>query len=267
MKRIAIAIVALCLFTVTALAQMKPEKGDKGFMFNLNGLANIGLNSFQDSPLDGLPINSPVSVNGQLVNDLDALLPQDMLFFRYYVDADKVLRVALGVGFMDRTATMDPVGVDFSRDELSLWSASVGVGYEQHYASNARRIDPYGGLQLNFGYFSTINGVEERVTSTSGNEVETVREFTLPGGWRVQLQLIGGINYFITDNLSIGGEFSFGPMYTQTEGDWTVDQITSVTPPGQSTTTNTETFTGTAGIQELKVAMGGATGFNISLFF
>ncbi len=267
MTRIALAMVTLAFLSLSAAAQMKPEKGDKGFMFNLNGLANIGLHSFQESPLAGLPINSPVSVNGQLVNDLDALLPQDMLFFRYYVDADKVLRVALGVGFMDRTSTTDPVGAAFSRDELSLWSASVGVGYEQHYASNARRIDPYGGLQLNFGYFSTVNGVEERVAMEAGSEVETVRELTLPGGWRAQLQLIGGINFFITDNLSIGGEFSFGPMYTQTEGDWTVDQVTAVTPPGQSTSTSTETFTGTAGIQELKVAMGGATGFNISLFF
>lgn len=263
MKRNIIVIMAL-MMGLQATAQLKPEQGDKGFSFQLNGLANLGLQSFESSAIADLGLTSPLP--DLRLNTVNALLPQDLLFARYYLEEDKVLRVAVGAGYLDRTQTTLIDVADYQIMELSTFSGSIGIGFEQHYTSLARRIDPYGGLQVNFGYLGAIEGRKEVRSSSTGTVTTSEQVFSLPGGWRAQLNFIGGVNFFVTDNLSIGGEFALGPYYTSMNGSWTIDQTIRTETGGQSTT-NTDAFSGNIEQTELGFRMGGTTGFNVSFFF
>lgn len=263
MKKI-VLIVLTTVMTLQVMAQLKPEKGDVGFTFHLNGLANLGLQSFETSALTNLSVASPLANLPQ--GTVDDLLPQDMLFARYYLEENKVLRVALGAGYIDQTSTSLSGLTDYTTTELSTFSGSIGIGFEQHYGSLARRIDPYGGLQVNFGYLGAINGRNESRT-TGGATIATIEDvYTLPGGWNAQLNFIGGVNVFISDNLSIGGEFALGAYYTNIQGDWTIAQTISTDTQGQ-VVTNTDNYTGAIEQSALGFRMGGTTGFNVSFFF
>lgn len=263
MKKI-LLIVLTTVMTLQVMAQLKPEKGDIGFTFHINGLANLGLQSFETSALTNLSLTSPLANLPQ--GAIDGLLPQDMLFARYYLEENKVLRIALGAGFIDQTSTSLAGISDYAVAELSTFSGSIGIGFEQHYSSLARRIDPYGGLQANFGYLGAIKGRNETRTS-GGATIATVEDvYTLPGGWNAQLNFIGGVNVFITDNLSIGGEFALGAYYTNLTGDWTIEQTISTDTQGQ-VVTNTDSYTGNVEQSALGFRMGGTTGFNVSFFF
>lgn len=263
MKNLLMAVVAL-MVVGKAQAQLKPEQGDKGFSFQLNGLANLGLQSFETSTLTDVMLTSPLP--NLPMTDVNALMPQDMLFARYYLEEDKVLRVSVGAGYLDRTQTMLNGVTDYNVSEISTFSGSIGIGFEQHYTSLARRIDPYGGLQVNFGYLGAIEGRTESRQTGGASEATIERIFALPGGWRAQLNFIGGVNFFVTDNLSIGGEFALGPYYTSLNGEWTIDQTVRTTTAGQTTTT-TDSFAGNVEQTELGFRMGGTTGFNVSFFF
>lgn len=252
------------VMSASLFGQLKPEPGDKAFMFNINGLADLSLSSFENSILYDLTLPSPGNIPYDAYHEL---LPGDMLFFRYYIEEDKVVRGALGVGYIDRSYMRSQIDGYSMAIDVNFWAVNVGIGYEQHYVSNARRIDPYGGLQLNAGYFSGLQGRDEEMRTQAGSDITEVNEYTLPAGFRVQLQVLGGVNFFVSDNLSIGGEFSFGPMYTSAKGDWQYTRTTTVTPATGNGQTTVENFTGTSGVEALQLTMGGATGFNVAFYF
>lgn len=81
---------------------------------------------------------------------------------------------------------------------ISLSSAGIGVGFEKHLASSAPKVDPYFGLQANFGWLGDVQG--SLVSTTTGtNFTKTVdNSGTLPGGKSYGGSLLVGFNYFFS---------------------------------------------------------------------
>ena len=217
MKKHVFLMVCGCLFLSSALAQVKPMRGDFGLGFRLTGLQNIGFDAF-DTDDTG-----------------ERELPQ--LLVRYYLSGKIALRSTFGIrlnnsgshytlSYIDSVRFFDPVRVDSSnRSSLDQFSFRINPGIEYHLVSQATRIDPYLGLSIPVTLTGTTKRTEDLdyTQTVARNDVLLFREDISTrqrsdGGFRVGLDLLAGFNYFFTDNFSIGAEYAVGFGYSRMGG-------------------------------------------------
>ena len=209
-----------CLISFSALAQndeidFLPKKGDVGVSIVVNGL------------IDNISLSTNTNSYGQ-----------NVLFTRYYVADDLVLRTGFGLN-LDRTAgeSADSSGALLIETDSLRRSCRVNVsaGIEKHLTSN-RRLDPYIFSQLDISLIGkTKNEVENRQISTVGTNL-TNQEEIRDGGFALGLNLGGGFNYFLAKNFSVGSELYFGIQYVSLGGGIT-NNTTNTTPSGNRTST------------------------------
>lgn len=257
----------LCLCTgLFTQAQLKPQGGSVGLGFRVTGLFNVGLFNFQSSGLSGADFNDPTP-NGAFfgIETIDEIVPQQMVFGRYYVTSDIAVRLGLGINNISaKTTAVDsllPNQITTTNTKLSAFSFGLSVGGEKHFASAASRLDPYVGLQFDFGRVGTLkNETSEEVTPDPIQINEVVTE--LDGGSSFGVNAIAGFNYFFTDNFALGGEFSWGYNTMSVGGDWVENSTTSnagnVVESQQSGTAKSST----GGFR-----VGSTSGINASIFF
>lgn len=210
--------------TTTTPERLKPVAGTWGLGFSLNGLANIGSGNWQTTGLESVVINDPLGIIPQNTT-IGSLLPQEMLFGRYYFTDKLALRVAFGLNSLGTKTTQgDTVqGGIYETEEtkLSAFSFGIGGGMEYHCADNSRRIDPYFGGQLNFGMIGPINHTYNYTYQDNPVLTQDI-ETKWKGGTSFSLDAVVGANVFIAKNFALGvesnlgwGTVGFGGEYTR----------------------------------------------------
>jgi hypothetical protein len=263
MKKVALILLAVSCFTF-GKAQLKPEAGSVGLGFRVTGLASVAFSNFQSTGLSGatLPdVDGMISAGGL---DVSSMIPQEMLFGRYYLASDLALRVGLGINSMSAKGEgVDSVGtaIDTYDMKMSGFSFGLSVGVEKHFASAASRLDPYAGAQINFASIGSIT-YEENHSVNSDPAFSSADTYEIAGGSNFGIVLLGGFNYFFSDNFAIGAEMGWGFSSTSVGGDWTSSE--SATSAGTTTTTNR---TGNAKTSTGGFGVGSTAGVNASIFW
>ncbi len=249
MKKLILPVAFLCgVLTVSAQNDnnvYKPVKADWGFAFNLNGLINnIGLNSMSD-------------VNGNQFFLVRNMLEDDLAFragFGFTSRSDKWSTV-------DSVFTSGPtlVSWDSSYSRVDLYFAP---GLEKHFMNNSK-LDPYIGAELKIGLLGKTKTRSLTVTAdTSAKDITVEIKQEMTGGASLGVNLIAGFNFFFTDRLAIGAEYSWGFSSSRIGGDWS--RITTVTDLVAATTTKTQ---GSDVTSNTGFAVGSTAGITLSYFF
>ena len=245
-------------------AQLKPQAGSVGLGFRVTGLFNVGLFNFQNTALQGAPFNDPTGGTFAGINSVDDIVPQQMMFGRYYVTSDIAIRAGLGINSVSTTTnTVDSIApqIRTTDTKTSAFSWGISAGVEKHFASAASRIDPYAGLQIDFGSIGKLkNEFKEVDTPDPVTTTEIMTE--LDGGSTFGINALAGFNYFFTDNFALGGEFSWGFNSMNVGGDWV--ETTNVTIGGNTTTNERR---GSAKTSTSGLRVGSTAGVNASIFF
>lgn len=215
MKKQLLCLFALLLCVGSVKAQLKPEKGSFGLGFNLTGLLNVSFSNFGSSGLEASAINDPLGYLPAGIT-VGELVPQQMLFGRYYASEDFAVRLSLGINSTSEgSISMDSVAgstgriLETNETQFSVFSFALGIGAEKHFASKANRIDPYAGAQIQLSLLGKPGyEAKNEIFDDPAYVQETRVEWA--GGSGFGLDLIAGFNYFFTDNFSIGAEMSWG---------------------------------------------------------
>ncbi len=239
MKR-TLVIFSMMVFLGNSYSQMKPEAGTIGFSFDVTGLAAVTFNNFGASAISGQPIADP-GTTGLLPATVDALVPQSMLFGRYYISSSMAIRAGLGINSMntktnDVDSTGNPGQIMTTDMSMGAFSFGLNAGIEKHFATSAAKLDPYAGAQISFAMLGKINA--ESVANTSDQtttpvvfgDVTTVTH-EWDGGTGFGLDLIAGFNYFFSDFFALGAETSWGFGSAGVGGAWTMNTHVDLNDP------------------------------------
>jgi hypothetical protein len=232
MKRVTTAVIAMFCVVTFSNAQMKPEGGEWGLGFHVTGLANVAFGNWSTTGLNGAVINDPLSIlpPGTTVG---SLVPQNVLFGRYYLSSDLALRMTLGINSLSaKTHTVDSVGtgIETIDDNTSAFSFGIGAGIEKHFATSASRLDPYAGAEFQIGMLGSIKNemTDNTEIPSPGTNTLVTSNTTWDGGMSWSFNLLGGFNYFFSDYFAIGAEVSWGIMGMSIGGEYVNDTETTV---------------------------------------
>lgn len=186
---------------------IKPQAGDKGLVLNLNGLIdNVSLQTF------------------------DNQIGQNILFGKYYLTEEKVVRVGFGLSILSANRNQqDSVGntLVIRDSSLSNYAINIGGGIEKHFGGT-KRLDPFIFSQLDITFIGKSNlEITTDVESNIGTD-KTVRTVKQDGGIGFSITAGGGFNYFVAQKFSVGTEFGFALQYTSIGG--TISDNTINTP-------------------------------------
>ena len=247
MKKI-IVIAALVLSTFSMYSQNMPEAGNSGLGFNITGLWDVSLGNYGQTMLGSADINDPVGIlNDGFPINVNALLPQNILMYKRYYDNGLASRFGLGLGSISSKvfmadSTFTPLEYSETTEKINAFSFGINLGLEKHMDTEAEKVDPYLGADI---MFSMLTGIKfSSVTDITGEDgngdaysSNSKYDVNYPGGMGVALNLLGGFNYFFSDNISIGGEVGVGFGMVNMGGEWTTDFSYSSTSGGTTTTT------------------------------
>lgn len=239
-----IFIIAVIATTFSATAQNLPTEGYSGLGFNVTGLSNVMFGNFGSTALSGAQISDPAFVLEGYPVTLDELIPQNMLMYKRYYDNGLASRFSLGINSISyKTFMGDSTGIPLeygeTEEKISGMTFGIGVGLEKHMETNATKVDPFLGAEI---MFAMLTGVDYSLTSDvtgDGYSSSFTQDVAYPGGLGFALNLLGGFNYFFSDNISIGGEVGLGFGMMNSGGEWTNDSEYSFTSGGTTTTTVT----------------------------
>lgn len=233
-------MVACILSTCTIggiYSQNMPDEGTNALGFYITGLADVFIGNYNSTIISSAQVADPLEIlpGGITVGEL---IPQNVLLYKRYYGNGWASRLNIGINsFSSKLSTADSVGDAYVTEDTknSAFSLGLGIGMEKHMTPGTK-VDPYLGADLNFAFLGKIkfsddySSVDPNVNSTVNSTID------YPGGMGIGLNLVGGFNYFFSDNISIGGEVGFGFNYTGMGGDWSSD-TKSVTKVGNTTTT------------------------------
>lgn len=248
---------------------MKPDAGSFGMGFNITGLFNVAFANWANSSLGTQPLPDAGNT-GLLPATVGALVPQQMLFGRYYLSQDLAIRAGLGINstnakFVTTDSTGLPDQIATTTNQLSAFSFGLNAGVEKHMATESKRLDPYVGGQISFamlGKIKNVNTVES--TTDLGALTETTDEWD--GGLGFGIDVLGGFNYFFSDNFAIGAEMSWGFHTVSVGGTWTT--MTTVSPNDPAVTPPADVMnTADAKVSVSGFSVGSTAGVNASIFF
>lgn len=196
-SRIAILCIAGSLFIIPASNSFGDDfvtsvgSGSKALLFTFSGLNTVAANAYQGG-----------------------------LGAKFYILDPLALRASLLFSFADQTTPAPAAGgTDGDANSLS-WGLNIGAEY--HLLKT--RVSPYVGATL--GILSTTNSSKNAVP-TGGTQTTITN--TPPAGFGFNIAALGGVEFFIIKELSLGAEYRFG--YTVTS------------PYDQKTTTGSTTNT------------------------
>jgi hypothetical protein len=150
--------------------------------------------------------------------------------FKYYIGEPFALRAGLQFGYAKETA---PAPTGGSESSASAVQFGGSIGGEYHFLKS--RVSPYGGLDLGVKTTSTVskddeNPQHEMKNAAAGDSIAGAR---YNAGLNFTIGAIGGVEFFILKELSIGAEYKLGYSLTSR-----YDQVyTTNTNPSTSITT------------------------------
>lgn len=291
MKYLAMTLMGAFLINGAAMAQdgddmnQKGQSGDISVGFNYDFTPNINIGGLLGGG------GAAPSTGNQWRNDA---FGNAQIFGRYYLSDDLAVRVGLGLNSNSSTSINkdsatwgetlpdsdgNPVSVgsdsaSFTETEAnsSQFNFSIAPGIEKHFSTNSN-VDPYVGLQIPLAFLgatstdSTIT--REGYNTGSDNQVnyEYSSDSESPGGFGWGVQGIVGFNYFLSDKIALGAEYTLGFMNTSTggeaTGDWEANgSIGGTSHSDSGSDWNHETESSEGGIQTMSRG-----GINVSIFF
>lgn len=249
MKKIVLAFLLIGL-TLLGQAQqdtLKSRDGDWGFVLNLTGLIdNISIGTLSDA------------------NTNNAILA------KHHLTNDKVLRIGLGLkSVKDNWFSGDSISLGSGNRALkevdsveTRFDFSVSIGMEKHLG-NTRRLDPYIGGQLAIGKIGgTKIDAKTSITDVTGTE-KIDRVIQRDGGFNMSISALAGFNYFFSERISIGAEFSLGYNYASLGGNESESEVNTPVSGSQiSSFINRENSISNSGFEVNSTA-----GLMLSFFF
>lgn len=168
---------------------LKARSGDWGVTLSITGLFdNIGLSNSTD------------------------LVGNNMLQVKRFLEDDKVLRLGFGIKVENlKWETADSVGQAFVENDSTFQrnSFSITPGFEKHFGS-MKRLDPYVGIDLPLGIVGRTQIKSDTKTTEAIGESTLQRIIQVEGGIGFAVRGVVGFNYFLSERLSLGTEYSFG---------------------------------------------------------
>jgi len=187
MKKIAVLILSiLFLFSILPAQEFNPpEKGDKAMLFGFSGLGFLGVLEYQGG-----------------------------FGYKMYLSNTMALRTALMFNYNN---DKNPYPEAENRIGEDGYDRTMGFGaeiaFEIHKAGG--KIDPYYGV--GGGFFRTTTESADPAWGVTGSTiVQPILKNQLGGGAGMNFGafFLLGMEYYITDNLSLAGEYHFGFDYT-----------------------------------------------------
>ncbi len=218
---------AVLFFSIPVFSQnnLKPVEGEFGISFAVDGLYNIAVRNWMTTGLENIH-TVETGTNYILPSTMGEIVPQEIIFGRYYVTDDMTIRLGLGVNttnqgtendFSDETIT----NTSDSRLKACSWGISAGI--EKHIGTDLNRLDPFIGASIKGGGISGIKYEYNEDFDDGTTHIITTENVKYPGGCVFGLNLFAGFNYFFNPRIAIGGGIQWGYNKTKLKGDWTYD--------------------------------------------
>jgi len=159
---------------------------------------------------------------------------------------------------------------------VNALSFSFSPGIEYHLKSNAARLDPYVGAVIPFAFQGeSTTEVTEDIEFFDFASEEIIYDQNLtttttnPGSIQIGLNLLAGFNYFISDNIAIGAEYSLGFGMTSIGGNVTFQSAGTIQATEDPTNILTidETTTVELSASSMTGSLNTRGGSNISMFW
>lgn len=233
------------LWQSDTLPSLKPENGEWGFGIRAEGLQGLIWN-----------------------NNFDSLSLQ----LRYALRPSAVFRVDAGIAlYKEKTSLKDVFsngGHQYNEDAETLSSFSISPAMEWHF-NGTRRLDPYLGLALPLVFVGKrhITEIDETINSNGTFfKREILRE--LLGGLGFGINGIAGINYFVSNRLALGLEYSIGASLVNVSGKIKMKTTTRSKPSPTGSETITITESGDDEISQRDIFFGnkGVAGINLIFY-
>lgn len=208
--------IAFVLYSVL----MAQEKGD---------MAPVTLPSKQYKPMSGMG-SSEVTLlvqtgNGALRIDIQEIKG------RYFARDNFAYRTKILANYENDKSTIEIGQGDMIR-KITQSSFQIAPGFEKHSKGTAR-MSPYWGMELPVGMskynYSLSNSIDGQSYTKEGNFNAQTK-----GSYIIGIGLLGGIDYYIANNIFIGAEVSVGYLYSE-YGDREVTYSTPNTEGGKTT--------------------------------
>ena len=228
--------------STSSKSAFKPQKGDFGTTLNLSGL------------IDDIQLQTTNSELGQ-----------NLLFLRYYLEDDLVLRLGLGVDFNNYNRSVADSVINTLVEEDSLFRKfvfNISGGIEKHFSSS-KRLDAYVFGQMNLTFVGKENTeVDTKVTAPNGVGT-TERIIKKDGGIGFGLLFGGGFNYFIAKNFSVGTEVGLLINYSSIGGTTSDNTISNPINGSSSSDFNTSEDK----VNQAEIGVQANALLNLSFFF
>jgi len=144
--------------------------------------------------------NNPINING--------------IRFRKFLSDATTFRMNAFLGFNSNTQIKQQADDAINTPELTIKSAvltlNVKPGFEKHLAVT-ERLSPYFGGEVDFALQQSSG--KEQFENTNGDVFETNAR-NQSGYFRIGLNAIAGLDYYVAKKLYLGTEIGFGFSYT-----------------------------------------------------
>jgi hypothetical protein len=245
MKKITLVMVGCLFFAATSKAQedSEPLKNKKGkIILPQKGDFALGFNAIPIFTFIGNTFNGNTFNNSMGNNKFASMFGQNTIFGKYFISNKNAIRIDFRVGVHtgnfkndvvnDYANSPDSTVVDIAR--LTNQNYTLGAGYEWRLGKG--RLQGVVGAEGVFTFASATKGKYEygnafsdgnaAPMSTTWNNFGNVlangalgeRITSMKGGntWGLGARVFAGIEYFIAPKISLGAEFGWSAMYSQT---------------------------------------------------
>lgn len=178
--------------------------GSSALLFSFSGLANLGANAFDGG-----------------------------IGMKWYRSSPWAYRAGLqfAIASRDIPATPPPGGTG-TDGSVSAWRLGVGGAAEYHLGTG--RVSPFIGGGVGFSYTRTesknaVTGGGAQTTIRNNINGETVSGQTFEGGMAISLYGMAGVEYFVSDEVSLAAEYRLGVLSTSRFDDERTSGNTTIT--------------------------------------
>ncbi|MBI2428643.1 MAG: outer membrane beta-barrel protein [Ignavibacteriales bacterium] len=228
MKYLSRCTVSLMMFFSAASYAQEPglpAAGGKGLVFSFSGLGNLNLNQFEGG-----------------------------IGAKYAMTDVVMIRGGLQFAIAGRDVPANPPAGQTGTDG-SVSANTFGVSGVLEYHLTRTRVSPYIGAGLGISFTSTesknaVTGATAQTITKNNTAGEAIDGASYFGGMMLNIFTAGGLEYFITNNVSLGAEYRFGYGTTSRYDE-------------ETTTGNTTVTTKTGSSSLLGITTGGALAFAV----
>ncbi|HZV69965.1 MAG TPA: hypothetical protein VFG10_10495 [Saprospiraceae bacterium] len=233
-------------------ASFKPMAGEWGFQLTAQGIGPLFEDNWEDVFINELHIKYAASEKRYYTLGL---------FINSFSDSNEQ---------RDSVLLSSRTGLKTTTTSESQTSVFLVPGMECHFPGT-RRIDPFMALRIPIGYIGKNKQEEESFENsirTNGDiyQLTENEETTEAGGFQVGLSGLLGLNYYLTNRIAIGIDYSLSLQFSKSGGE--IEETNSTRfVDGTTITTSNDASTSFDRDKEFDISNGGVLGLNFVFFF